>query len=244
MASDAAPILDAAGDADTNQPLAGRTPRFAAYFKVRHYEMDAYGHVNNAVYLHYLEQAAIEHSAASGFPDERARELGGAWVVRRHEIEYLRPAAAGDVLQVVTWAVEFKGARAYRDYAIFRVDAEASGHERRTRRSSSSHQIRFRPVSRWCARARSGFGRIARLAARAASRPRCIPAFLGAATRRRAPGRRRNPAQICLRYTTIRAICGNRKSRKNCVLCQRDVDAAHRAVQGDGSSDGWTILRG
>jgi acyl-CoA thioester hydrolase len=96
------------------------SPRFAAYFKVRHYEMDALGHVNNAVYLHYLEQAAYEHSAAAGFPDERTRELGGIWIVRRHEIEYLRPASAGDVLQVVTWAVEFKGARAYRDYAIFR----------------------------------------------------------------------------------------------------------------------------
>lgn len=103
-----------------------RSPRFAAYFKVRHYEMDALGHVNNAVYLHYLEQAAYEHSAAAGFPDERTRELGGIWIVRRHEIEYLRPASAGDVLQVVTWAVEFKGARAYRDYAIFRYE-ERSG---------------------------------------------------------------------------------------------------------------------
>lgn len=98
------------------------SPRFAAYFKVRHYEMDALGHVNNAVYLHYLEQAAYEHSAAAGFPDERTRALGGIWIVRRHEIEYLRPAAAGDVLQVVTWAVAFKGARAFRDYAIFRYD--------------------------------------------------------------------------------------------------------------------------
>lgn len=88
------------------------SPRFATHFKVRHYEMDALGHVNNAVYLHYLEQAAYEHSAAAGFSDERTRELGGIWIVRRHEIEYLRPATAGDVLQVVTWAVAFKGARA------------------------------------------------------------------------------------------------------------------------------------
>jgi acyl-CoA thioester hydrolase len=120
MASDAASILESVEE--SNQPLESQTPRFAAYFKVRHYEMDAYGHVNNAVYLHYLEQAAIEHAAAAGFPDERARELGGAWLVRKHEIEYLRPAAAGDVLQVVTWAVAFKGARAYRDYAIFSVE--------------------------------------------------------------------------------------------------------------------------
>lgn len=129
MASEVTPTVDPVGEVDNNQTIEARTPRFAAYFKVRHYEMDAYGHVNNAVYLHYLEQAAIEHSAAAGFPDERARELGGAWVVRKHEIEYLRPAAAGDVLQVVTWAVEFKGARAYRDYAIFRVDAESGSRD-------------------------------------------------------------------------------------------------------------------
>ncbi|MDQ2787413.1 MAG: acyl-CoA thioesterase [Chloroflexota bacterium] len=88
--------------------------------------MDALGHVNNAIYLHYLEQAAYEHSATAGFSDERTRTLGGLWIVRRHEIEYLRPATAGDVLQVVTWAVEFKGARAVRDYAISRYEGPSS----------------------------------------------------------------------------------------------------------------------
>lgn len=110
---------DERAKADPANPRSA-SPRFAAHFKVRHYEMDALGHVNNAVYLHYLEQAAYEHSAAAGFSDARTRALGGMWIVRRHEIEYLRPASAGDVLRVVTWAVEFKGARAVRDYAIFR----------------------------------------------------------------------------------------------------------------------------
>lgn len=127
MASDAVPGPDAAGEMERDRPLDSRAPRFAAYFKVRHYEMDALGHVNNAVYLHYLEQAAIEHSAAAGYPDERTRELGGLWLVRKHEIEYLRPAAAGDVLQVITWAVEFKGARAFRDYAIYRIEGASNG---------------------------------------------------------------------------------------------------------------------
>lgn len=117
-------------DGDTNDALASgvetvTSPRFAAYFKVRFYEMDTLGHVNNAVYLHYLEQAAYEHSAAAGFSDERTRALGGQWIVRQHEIEYLRPAMAGDILQVVTWAVEFKGARAFRAYAVHRY-AEGS----------------------------------------------------------------------------------------------------------------------
>jgi acyl-CoA thioester hydrolase len=103
-------------------PDTATSPRYAAHFKVRHYEMDALGHVNNAVYLHYLEQAAFEHSAAAGFSAEYTQALGGLWIVRKHEIEYLRPATAGDILQVVTWAVEFKGARAWRDYTITRPD--------------------------------------------------------------------------------------------------------------------------
>jgi len=106
----------------TDTPASPTGPRFAAHFKVRQYEMDALGHVNNAVYLHYLEQAATEHAYATGYGAEENRALGGGWVARRHEIEYLRPAAGNDVLQVVTWAVEFRGARAFRDYAIYRLD--------------------------------------------------------------------------------------------------------------------------
>lgn len=97
--------------------------RFAAFFRVRHYEADALGHVNNAAYLHYLEQAAIEHSAAIGLTFERFRELGGLYVVRRHEIDYLRPAAPGDVLQVVTWPIALQASRAIRGYAVYRHPA-------------------------------------------------------------------------------------------------------------------------
>src|SRR3954471_5836408 len=97
---------------DVAETAANRTsPRYAAHFKVRHYEMDALGHVNNAVYLHYLEQAAIEHISAVGYPAERLRALGGVFIARRHEIEYLRPASAGDLLQVVTWPEALQGAR-------------------------------------------------------------------------------------------------------------------------------------
>jgi acyl-CoA thioester hydrolase len=101
-------------------------PRFAAYFRVRHYEADAVGHVNNAAYLHYLEQAAIEHSAAVGYPLGRYREMGTLFIVRRHEVEYLRPASPGDVLEVVTWAAEIRGPRAVRAYEVYRHGQAAS----------------------------------------------------------------------------------------------------------------------
>ncbi len=80
--------------------------------------MDALGHVNNAVYQHYLEQAAIEHSEFLGFGHKRYEELGGVFVMRRIEIEYLRPAVAGDTLEVTTWLQQVRGPRAIRRYEI------------------------------------------------------------------------------------------------------------------------------
>ncbi len=91
---------------------------FVTYLRVRHYEMDTLGHVNNAVYQHYLEQAAIEHSEAIGFGLNRYGELGGVFVIRRLEIDYLSPAVAGDMLEITTWAEAMRGSRAVRQYEI------------------------------------------------------------------------------------------------------------------------------
>ncbi|MFS0515186.1 acyl-CoA thioesterase [Nostoc sp. UIC 10607] len=86
--------------------------------RVRHYEMDALGHVNNAVYQNYLEQAAIEHSEYLGLTLDVYRQVGGVFVMRRVEIDYLRPAVAGDTLEVTTWLKEMRGTRALRCYEI------------------------------------------------------------------------------------------------------------------------------
>jgi acyl-CoA thioester hydrolase len=92
--------------------------RFVTNLRVRHYEMDALGHVNNAVYQHYLEQAAIEHSESLGFTPDRYRELGGVFVMRRVAIDYLRPSVAGDMLEITTWLQAMRGPRAIRHYEI------------------------------------------------------------------------------------------------------------------------------
>jgi len=98
-------------------PWAGR-PFYESRLRVRTYEVDALGHVNNAVYLHYLEQAATEHAEAMGFDRARLSELGGLFVVRRHEIDYLGAALMGDDLRIVTWPDLIKGPRAIRRYEI------------------------------------------------------------------------------------------------------------------------------
>ena len=69
--------------------------------------MDAHGHANNLEYLRWMVDAAVQHSAAQGWPAERYLELGQSWFVRSHTIEYLRPAGAGERLAIVTWAPFF-----------------------------------------------------------------------------------------------------------------------------------------
>jgi len=95
---------------------------YLQYVRVRFHECDPLGHVNNAVYLNYLEQIAIDHALALGWPAERQRrEAGAVFVARRHEIEYLRPALEGDVLRVRTWPEAMAGARGFRVYDITRA---------------------------------------------------------------------------------------------------------------------------
>ena len=90
------------------------------FVRVRFHEVDALGHVNNAAYLNYLEQAAIDHAALLGLDLERLRSLGGVFVARRHEVVFRLPAHAGDVLRIVTWLEPPRGARVERRYAVFR----------------------------------------------------------------------------------------------------------------------------
>src|SRR5687767_1002811 len=95
-------------------------PAFETFFRVRFHEVDSLGHVNNAAYLNYVEQAAIDHATFLGLDLQRLQRLGGVFVARRHEIEFLKPTFAGDVLRVVTWLGEPRGARVDRRYLVYR----------------------------------------------------------------------------------------------------------------------------
>ena len=92
---------------------------FVQDVRVRYHECDPMGHVNNAVYVQYLEDAAIQHATAAGWPESRLRaDAGGVFVARKHEIEYLKAAVADDWLRVTTWPSEMQGATAFRQYEI------------------------------------------------------------------------------------------------------------------------------
>jgi acyl-CoA thioester hydrolase len=76
---------------------------FIKQFEVGADAIDVMGHVNNQEYLRWMEEIAIEHSTAQGWPMERYLKGGGAWYVRSHFIEYLRPAMLGDRIVLCTW---------------------------------------------------------------------------------------------------------------------------------------------
>jgi acyl-CoA thioester hydrolase len=70
--------------------------------RVRTYECDAYGHVNNAVYLHYLELARDHYLADHGLDYQALVAAGqGIWVAEAHLV-YQSPALPGEDLTVDT----------------------------------------------------------------------------------------------------------------------------------------------
>ena len=91
-------------------------------FRVRHYECDAYGHVNYANYLRYMQEAAFDASAAAGYDLDRYEAMGRHWLVRETDIEYLRPLRYGDTVQVKTWVADFRRIRSRRAYEFRRFD--------------------------------------------------------------------------------------------------------------------------
>jgi acyl-CoA thioester hydrolase len=88
-------------------------------------DLDELGHANNIGYLRWLQDAAVAHSRAVGLGYERYVELGGVFVVRRHEIDYLRPALRGDRLEVRTFVGTVMAAKSERRYDIVRLQDEA-----------------------------------------------------------------------------------------------------------------------
>ncbi len=72
-------------------------------------DIDGYGHVNNAVYVRWLDRAAWSHSAALGLPAEACARGRRGMVVWRTQINYLAPVFAGDAVEIATWIVRSDG---------------------------------------------------------------------------------------------------------------------------------------
>lgn len=104
---------------------------FERRFRVRNYECDAYGHVNHANYLRFMQEAAFDASADVGYPLERYEQMNRLWLVRESDITYKRPLTYNDEFVIRTWVEDFRRVRSSRHYEFAMVSngepvAEAS----------------------------------------------------------------------------------------------------------------------
>ena len=86
--------------------------------------LDGNRHVNNVAYVQWMQDAAIQHSSATGCT-RLTQETGATWVARTHRIEYLSPAFDGDQLTVLTWVADFRKVRSLRRYRFVRTRDDA-----------------------------------------------------------------------------------------------------------------------
>ena len=71
-------------------------------------DIDELGHVNNVVYVRYIQEVAAAHWNTAADSDLKEKYL---WVVLRHEIDYRSPSFLNDELIGTTWVGEHHGAR-------------------------------------------------------------------------------------------------------------------------------------
>lgn len=66
-------------------------------------DLDILGHVNNAVWVQWIQNVAVAHWEAIASPEQQAAYI---WVITRHEIDYRGNITAGDTVTVETWVAD------------------------------------------------------------------------------------------------------------------------------------------
>jgi len=95
---------------------------FTGLHRVGPSEIDEYEHVNNTVYLRWLDGIAWAHSARLGLPMERCLALRRGMAVRHTRADYLEAALVDDTLLLATWIVACDGRlRCSRRFEILRI---------------------------------------------------------------------------------------------------------------------------
>ncbi|MFN3841178.1 MAG: acyl-CoA thioesterase [Cyclobacteriaceae bacterium] len=89
---------------------------FVQEITVKAGHLDALNHVNNVVYVQWVQDVASLHWDAIASSEIKNKY---SWVVLKHEIEYLSPALLKDILVVKTWVEKSEGARSERHVEFY-----------------------------------------------------------------------------------------------------------------------------
>jgi acyl-CoA thioester hydrolase len=80
--------------------------------------IDENGHVNNVIYVQWMQDIAVEHYSSIGGIEAQGPDV--TWVVREHQVEYLLPAFAGEEIEFRTWVENIRRVRSLRRYEFVR----------------------------------------------------------------------------------------------------------------------------
>lgn len=95
-------------------------------------DFDELGHVNNVVYLKWVQEMAVTHWHLISPPEIVESEV---WVALKHTIEYRDPILPGETAEIRTWLGDYKGARFNRHVDI---------------RKPGAKRFSARAVTEWC----------------------------------------------------------------------------------------------
>ncbi len=94
------------------------SPTYSKTIKVTQDFIDENGHVNNVVYVQWMQDIAVEHYSSIGGVEAQGPE--STWVVREHKIEYFLPAFDGEEIEIRTWVENIRRVRSLRKYEFLR----------------------------------------------------------------------------------------------------------------------------
>lgn len=92
-------------------------PTYSKQHTVRSNEIDELQHVNNVVYVSWVQDIAHEHWTEL---KEGHNTEGYVWVVLRHEIDYMGQAILGDIVDIRTWVGETAGVKSVRHVEVLK----------------------------------------------------------------------------------------------------------------------------
>ncbi len=96
------------------------TDIFVHNFKVKADAIDENNHVNNVVYIQWMQDVAILHSTFQGWSQKEYFKISAGWVAKSHYIRYRNPAFLNDEIDAYTWISTMSAMVCLRKYKFVR----------------------------------------------------------------------------------------------------------------------------
>lgn len=106
--------------AQKKDDLSSMSDIFDLIIQVQPEHIDGLGHVNNVVYMQWMQEVTTAHIEAIGLGLEQYHALKHAMVAVEHQVQYRKAAFEGDEIILRTWLNDINALYSFRQYAFYR----------------------------------------------------------------------------------------------------------------------------